>query len=135
MIRLLYFSNAMPGLSDDQVRNILQSSRKNNPVIGVTGVLIYGGDMFMQVLEGPEQAVLRLYVKLLDDRRHSNSQIVQMSYAKERMFQNWSMGVIKTNPLKFEHIKKLLDHRLEAVHAEVFAEKMREFVKQLNAEH
>ena len=67
MIRLLYISQATQAISDEQVRNILESSRRNNPALGITGVLIHGGGLFMQLLEGPEEGVLRLYVKILDD--------------------------------------------------------------------
>jgi len=133
MIRMLYFSEAAPGITGDDVQNILQSSRRNNQTIGITGVLVHGGGLFMQVLEGPEQAALRLYVKILDDRRHGNLRIIQISPANERMFQNWSMGVIDKDPLEFQHIAELRERRLESVNGKEFAEVLREFVKRLNA--
>jgi len=76
MIRLLYFSQAMNPISAEDVQDILQVSRRNNSATGLSGVLIHGGGLFMQVLEGPEQSVLRKYVKILDDKRHSNCQII-----------------------------------------------------------
>ncbi len=133
MIRLLYFSQAAPGIVDEQVQEILRSSRRNNPALNITGVLVHGGGLFMQVLEGPEQAVLRQYVKILDDRRHGNCQILYISPANERMFQNWSMGAVAGNPLDFQHITELRAHRLEAVQAKEFADTMREFVRMLDS--
>ncbi|MCL6485560.1 MAG: BLUF domain-containing protein, partial [Janthinobacterium lividum] len=79
MFRLLYISRAAPTISDEQVQDILQCSRRNNPNTGITGILVHGGGLFMQVLEGPEQEVLRKYVKILDDPRHSAAEILYIS--------------------------------------------------------
>jgi Sensors of blue-light using FAD len=133
MIRLLYISQAAPGISDEQVRDILKSAQRNNSGAGITGVLIRGGGLFMQVLEGPEQAVLRLYVKILDDRRHGDCRILHISTANDRIFEKWSMGVIDSDPLQFQHIAELRARRLEAVQAKTFTDAMGEFVRRLNA--
>lgn len=60
MIRILYFSQSTRDITDPQVRDILESSRRNNPSLGITGVLIHGGGMFMQVLEGPKHSTHNL---------------------------------------------------------------------------
>jgi hypothetical protein len=132
MIRLLYLSQATPGISNEQLQEILLSSQRNNAAHGISGVLGYGGGTFMQVLEGPEPGVLRLYVKILDDKRHGSCEIVHISPANERIFQKWSMGLITSDPLGFQHIADLRAHRLEAVHAKAFTDAMRAFVHRLD---
>jgi len=133
MIRLLYISQAAPAISDEQVQDILLSSKRNNPAVGITGVLFHGGGLFMQILEGPEQAVLRRYVKILDDRRHGDCGIVHISPADDRIFGKWSMGLIKGDPMQFQYIAKLRANRLEAVEAKAFTATMRELVRMLHA--
>ena len=86
MIRLLYMSSASPTITDEQVQDILVWAREHNPANGITGVLIHGGGLFMQVLEGPEHAVLRQYVKILDDRRHNDVRILHISPTNIRIF-------------------------------------------------
>ncbi|MDP1664175.1 MAG: BLUF domain-containing protein [Methylobacter sp.] len=134
MIRLLYFSQSTDVISDEQVRNIMESSRRNNPAIGITGVLVHGGGLFMQVLEGPEQAALRMYVKILDDQRHKNSQIIYITPTDKRIFVGWSMGVIARNDaVEFEQIMELRSQRRkEVVQSKVFTDAMRGFLKILN---
>ena len=83
--------------------------------------------------EGPEPAVLRMYVKILDDRRHGDCEILHISPAKERVFQKWSMGIIDRAPLEFQEIAELQARRLEAVQPTTFIEAMRGFVRMLNA--
>ena len=134
MIRLLYISSASPKVSDEQVQEILMSARRNNPANGITGVLIHGGGQFMQVLEGPEQKILRQYVKILDDRRHDDARILHVSPAHTRIFEQWSMGGIAANPLQFQHVSQFLDRRLEVVDAKTFTNTMREFAQRLNAD-
>jgi len=133
MIRLLYISHATREISEAQIQDILRSSRRNNPALGITGVLVHGGGQFMQILEGPEHAVLRLYVKILDDRRNENCRIIHISPANERMFEKWSMGVIDSDPLGFQHVMELRSRRLEAVRAKQFTAVMCEFLDRLNA--
>ena len=133
MIRLLYTSQSSPSISSEQVLEIQQASQRNNPKVGVTGVLVHGGGLFVQVLEGPEQQVLRQYVKILDDRRHGGCRIVHISPATDRMFQKWSMGVIESDPMDNLHIQQLRVHRLESVSARAFTDVMRAFLDRLKA--
>ncbi|MCE2745566.1 MAG: BLUF domain-containing protein [Burkholderiales bacterium] len=131
MIRLLYCSQAKPEFNDETLDDILLTSRKNNSATGITGVLVHGGGMFMQVLEGPEQNVLRTYVKILDDKRHTDSRLIQISPIKDRLFDNWTMGIVEAEPLTFEHVAKLRSHRLETLNADAFTQVMREFTGML----
>ena len=127
MIRLLYFSQTKNDISEDQIQNILTVARKRNAELGVTGVLLRGGGMFMQVLEGPEQAVLKLYVKILDDARHRDSRIVYITPVKDRLFGNWSMGFLNDNPLDVVTMAQLRGERSETIPAEQFSELIRNF--------
>lgn len=133
MIRLLYISHAAYGITEEQLKDILKSAHRNNSAAGLTGSLVHGGRLFMQVLEGPEQAVLRRYVKILDDPRHSDCTILHISPANDRIFENWSMGIIESDPLQFQHIAELRARRLEAVQEKTFTDAMRAFVRTLNA--
>ncbi|MBK9207916.1 MAG: BLUF domain-containing protein [Anaerolineales bacterium] len=63
MISIIYVSTSVRLLSDDELMDILKVSRENNSVSDVTGLLLYKGGNFMQVLEGPEDVVNALYEK------------------------------------------------------------------------
>jgi hypothetical protein len=132
MIRLLYLSQSKKNISAEHLDDILQVSQRNNPVIGITGVLIHGGGLFMQVLEGPEEVVLRKYVHILDDSRHDQSKMIYISRVKDRMFEKWSMGIIKSDMLEFQHITELNAKSIETIDANFFTDIMRDFVRRLN---
>lgn len=127
MIRILYCSQVKPGNNEENLAEILITSRKNNKALDITGVLVHGGGLYLQLLEGPEKNVLRLYTKIMDDKRHSDCRIIHISPTKERLFQNWTMGIIERDPVSFEQIAKLRANRLESVNTEAFSQVMREF--------
>jgi len=131
MIRLVYISQAVVGITEEQVQNILKTSQRNNSANGITGVLSFGGGLFMQILEGSEQAVLRLYVKILDDPRHTDCRLIHISPADEQVFQKWSMAILGADPLDYQRIGELRARRLETVQSQTFTHLMREFVRKL----
>ncbi|WP_432742775.1 BLUF domain-containing protein [Methylobacter sp. G7] len=137
MIRILYFSRSTNALYDDQLEDILESSRRNNSALGITGILVHANGMFMQVLEGPEQPTLRTYVKILDDQRHSDCQIAYIAHTDKRIFEGWSMGAIARNdPLDFEKIIALQkQHRKAVVEPKIFIQTIREWLTILKDKH
>ena len=56
LVRLLYASRAVD-TRDDAIEAILSQSRQHNPTCGITGILCYGGGIFLQAIEGGRMAV------------------------------------------------------------------------------
>jgi len=114
LVRLLYASRANQSLTAEAVEPILCKSRAQNPRRGITGILCYSGDIFMQVLEGGRGEVCELYHKIVADPRHHGVTLLQYEEISERRFADWTMGQVnlaKVNPstmLKYSE-KPLLD--------------------------
>jgi Sensors of blue-light using FAD len=104
MIRLLYFSQAVPTTTSTDIMEIIASAQSNNSQKGITGMLVSGGKIFMQILEGSEQSVLSLYLNILQDKRHTEVEIMRVNPIIARLFENWSMQFFNTTPLQFEQI-------------------------------
>ena len=101
LVRLLYASRAAEPVTSDLVDAILRSSHAHNPVLGITGVLCYGGDVYMQALEGGRAAVNGLYNTIVRDSRHREVVLLQYAEVAERRFAGWTMGHVnlkKINP-------------------------------------
>ena len=102
LVRLLYASRAIRPLDAATVDAILDQSGENNPTRGITGVLCYGGDLFIQVLEGGRDEVCELYNTIVRDQRHGNARILSYEEINERRFGAWTMGLVniaKVNPV------------------------------------
>ena len=92
LIELLYTSEATDSMSDAELKALLATSRRNNPRHGITGMLIFHRNAFLQLLEGDEREVMRLYQTILGDTRHRGSRVVWKGPVTERCFPEWSMA-------------------------------------------
>ena len=133
MIRLLYISEATEGITEEAVNGVLKSAAKNNPPLGITGLLVYGGGVFAQIIEGPERAVLQKYVNIITDSRHHNCRIVYITTTKERIFKDISMAALEALPMELEHIAELDAHRKDAISGDAFTDLMHVFFSRIQA--
>lgn len=133
MIRLLYISEATEGINEEAVSGVLKSAGKNNPPLGITGLLVFGGGVFAQILEGPERAVLQKYVDIMGDKRHRNCRIVYITTTKERIFKDISMAALEALPMELEHIAELDARRHETIPADAFTDLMHVFFSRIQA--
>ncbi|MDD1621469.1 MAG: BLUF domain-containing protein [Methylococcaceae bacterium] len=92
MIRLVYMSQAVKPFSTDELMRLLRQCRQGNSVQGITGVLLYFNECFVQVLEGKEEQVNKAFQKIRRDPRHRNVTKLERTYITERQFPDWSMG-------------------------------------------
>jgi hypothetical protein len=97
LISLVYVSASVELMSNEALDEILTSSRANNGSLGLTGMLLYYDGAFMQVLEGPEQAVHQMYARIGRDPRHTGMITLLEEYIPERNFPDWSMGYHRLN--------------------------------------
>ena len=101
LVRLLYASRAAPALTGPVVDSILSQSQRNNTERGITGVLCYSDDIFLQVLEGGRDDVCETFNAIVRDDRHRNVRILNFEEIEERKFGGWTMGhvnIAKVNP-------------------------------------
>ncbi|MGN5373901.1 BLUF domain-containing protein [Sphingomonas hankookensis] len=86
--QILYASRSEAGIDVD---HILQQSRHNNAVDGITGLLWHDGDHFVQVIEGPESSIAATYARIAIDPRHHDVTILSDRPVGAREFGYWSM--------------------------------------------
>ncbi|WP_374346906.1 BLUF domain-containing protein [Chitinimonas sp.] len=101
LVRLLYASRSNQTLKPEVIDAILAKSREYNPAKGITGILCFSGDIFMQVLEGGRDAVSELYAQICSDARHRGVTLLHYEEIAEREFAGWTMGQVnmeKINP-------------------------------------
>ena len=93
LVRLLYASRAVD-TSPGPIQAILETARRHNHEHGVTGILVYGGGIFMQAIEGGRQAVSDLYGAIQRDPRHKDVVLLHYEEILERRFGGWTMGLV-----------------------------------------
>jgi hypothetical protein len=99
LVRLMYASRATAPLKPETLNAILKKSTTNNPAAGVTGVLCFSGDIFLQVLEGGRSQVSALYNRIARDERHRDVVLLSYDEIEERSFAGWAMGQVNMSRL------------------------------------
>lgn len=92
MFFIVYVSSAAQAFSRAELLDILAKSRANNTQLGVTGMLLYKDGNIIQVLEGEESVVQKLYAKIASDVRHQGLITLVQGTIAARQFPDWSMG-------------------------------------------
>jgi len=90
--QIIYISETDNSHDHDVLMSILKQSDINNKINSVTGVLIYNGGVFLQLLEGRNEDILALYSKILIDKRHSKIKKIYEGYSNSRIFNDWTMA-------------------------------------------
>lgn len=90
LCQLFYISHSLSTPLD--VEQILVSSRRQNLRRGVTGILLFSGGHFAQLLEGTAQALHETMAAIDADPRHEAvTRLIEGSIAQRR-FGTWSMA-------------------------------------------
>lgn len=108
LVRLLYASRAID-ISPDAIDAILSQSRQFNPSSGITGILCYGGGIFLQAIEGGRAAISELYGHIQRDARHKDVELLQYEEISERRFAGWTMGAVNVAKINASILLKYAD--------------------------
>jgi hypothetical protein len=92
MYSITYVSSATHLFTGAQLRDLLEQARDRNSREGLTGLLLYKGGNFMQVLEGGRQAVENARMRIEADPRHRGMLILLQGEIPCRAFPEWSMA-------------------------------------------
>ena len=89
---MTYASRANPDVSAKDFNEILQQAQANNAANGITGMLTFNKDYFLQTVEGPRAQINRLLYGLIADQRHHDLQVIETRELKHREWAKWSMN-------------------------------------------
>ena len=94
--RLIYCSQATQDLDPDELVALLETSRRNNAAVGLSGMLLYSSQSFLQLLEGEPAALAEAYARIAVDERHTRLRLLLDAEVSGPLFPDWTMG--------FEHV-------------------------------
>ncbi len=90
--QLLYTSELSPATSPKVIAEIIVQARTYNIGRGITGLLLFDGAHFVQVLEGERDDVIALMQKIEHDHRHFAVTRLHEGSVEARHFQTFSLG-------------------------------------------
>lgn len=90
---IIYRSLADPDLDSLALGELLSVARSRNVREGLTGLLLFDGIHFVQWLEGPSDALARVWYSIQNDPRHSGVELMGDHEFPARLFRGWDMGL------------------------------------------
>lgn len=92
MIQVSYVSHTSEPMSTQDLLKLLVQCQTNNRKRGVTGLLLYGNNTFLQALEGDDKVVDSLVEHIARDPRHADIKILHRKKIDSRQYADWTMG-------------------------------------------
>ncbi|MDQ2795248.1 MAG: BLUF domain-containing protein [Bacteroidota bacterium] len=108
LCQLIYRSRAAKPFSSAALAALLRASRLRNQERHISGILLYAGEQFMQVIEGYEPTLTTLYDHIRADPRHTDVQLLAYGPATGRWFADWRMGYAAVAASQFEKVTGFL---------------------------
>jgi hypothetical protein len=119
-----YTSLARSDLQEDDLEHIHRSARERNAQLGITGILIFNGTHFLQIIEGSESSIEGVLDRLRKDDRHTGFEIRDRRKVDVRSFPGWPMELVRVTPSYFEArdtiADRIPDSVPEAIRARLF---------------
>lgn len=110
LVRCLYASRPRKPAPVGLIDEILLQSRKNNPRSGITGLLLFTNDVFVQVIEGGRDEICKLFNAIVRDDRHENVRLLAYDEIAERAFSSWTMGQVNVGSVNRALLLKYSEH-------------------------
>jgi len=101
---IIYLSRATAPFTSADLQDLLVEARTHNAQLDITGVLLYGNEQFVQVLEGEASAVRKLYDSIKRDARHHNVSAYADKAIEQRAFEGWAMAFHEATPAQVAHL-------------------------------
>ena len=89
--QLIYVSGATLPMSGPDLRSLANKSALSNEQLGITGLLLYHEQRFMQFLEGDVFSVGGKFEVIRNDPRHHGVYVLRRRFVVQRQFPDWSM--------------------------------------------
>ncbi|KMS57543.1 blue-light sensor BLUF [Sphingobium cupriresistens LL01] len=92
LYQIMYISTVVGTVTSQQCAAMAQMSAINNRRNDVTGLLLFNSRRFLQVLEGPKDAVDRIFTRIHADPRHRAVVKLREGPIDAREFGEWAMA-------------------------------------------
>jgi hypothetical protein len=102
---IVYSSSCIVTPYESDLLLILNQARRNNSRNGITGLLSFDGQNFLQLLEGPEAIVRATVQRISTDSRHYGVKMILDVPITARRFAAWGMEFVALDPKSFAGIE------------------------------
>lgn len=96
---IIYISEMVEPFKEAAVGRLLDAARPHRENAGITGILFCFSDRFIELLEGPPEAVGELFDRIRLDVRHRHVTTVQDTTIAARAYDRWNIRTVRNEEL------------------------------------
>jgi len=131
LFRIAYLSTVKGGPYALDIDELTRQCQRDNRLHGVTGLLLWSGRSFLQVIEGKESTVETLMRNIEADSRHHSIIFLEKKSVEYSLFTGWAMevcavphmGTMSRSPdEKIDRVKQRISNEQGETPLTVFAE-------------
>jgi hypothetical protein len=100
LISVIYASRASEHFNEHEIPDLLRQARLANAGHEITGMLLYIGGSFLQVLEGQPGIVDAVFAAIQRDERHTQVALIARDTILERAYEGWTMNHATLDPVE-----------------------------------
>ena len=117
MVRQYVYISTADAIDQSEIDSILSACQRNNRERNVTGLLLYNGRNFLQLLEGDVDDLSWIMRRIEADPRHTGVSIIEDIAVAERACPDWHMRhirIVDNVPKRREELDAELPANLDA---------------------
>lgn len=116
LYQLVYKSNVSEDFDESNIEDFISINQHANEQLDITGLLIFNGKHFLQIIEGPLTSLSKLMESIQCDTRHSDVVILLKEPIPKRDYEKWAMKLLVKKPMpvakitgEVERLTEILD--------------------------
>jgi len=91
LMSVIYASRSTEDFHEHEIPDLLKQARLSNARHELTGMLLYIGGSFLQVLEGHPKMVETVFDTIVRDKRHTQATLIAKETIPERAYEGWTL--------------------------------------------
>lgn len=114
LMSVIYASWSTEHFHEHEIPDLLKHARLANAKHELTGMLLYIGGSFLQVLEGQPDMVETVFSAIREDRRHTQLTLITKETILERAYEGWTMSHHTLDPVEAGELIGEIDYFISA---------------------
>ncbi|WP_412560429.1 BLUF domain-containing protein [Winogradskyella sp. MIT101101] len=105
---VIYQSKSQSHFAPMDIELMLMKAKRKNKRLKITGCIVYGDNKFIQLIQGPKDAIIDLYKEIKADKRHFKVTTLLEQSTEQKIWSDWSMAMLDFSG----NVKQVMNSRI-----------------------
>ncbi|WP_430468554.1 BLUF domain-containing protein [Winogradskyella ouciana] len=105
---IIYQSKSQSHFAPMDIELMLMKAKRKNKRLKITGCIVYADNKFIQLIQGPKDAIIDLYKEIKADKRHFKVITLLEQSTEQKIWSDWSMAMLDFSG----NVKQVMNSRI-----------------------